>query len=180
MSQDIEISRLSLTAEHSPATRFGIAVVAVGLTLGLRVALSHFVPNDSVFLFFLPPVLISAGIGGLWPGLLATVLSIGAAVLFVFIDPMSHSKLFLANGIAFTIIAIGVSWGGGMLHRNRQRADVMTRDAMAREAHLQSILDTVPEAMIVIDERGIIQSFSSAAERLFGQPAADTIGHNIK
>ena len=44
----------------------------------------------------------------------------------------------------------------------------MTRDALAREAHLQSILDTVPEAMIVIDERGIMQSFSSAAERLFG------------
>ena len=44
----------------------------------------------------------------------------------------------------------------------------MTRNALAREAHLQSILDTVPEAMIVIDEHGVMQSFSSAAERLFG------------
>ena len=34
--------------------------------------------------------------------------------------------------------------------------------------HLQSILATVPEAMIVIDEVGTMQSFSSAAERLFG------------
>ena len=40
--------------------------------------------------------------------------------------------------------------------------------SFAREAHLKSILDTVPDAMIVIDERGIIHSFSSAAERLFG------------
>jgi PAS domain S-box-containing protein len=39
---------------------------------------------------------------------------------------------------------------------------------VAREAHLKSILDTVPDAMIVIDDRGIMQSFSSAAERLFG------------
>ena len=38
----------------------------------------------------------------------------------------------------------------------------------AREAHLASILETVPDAMIVIDEGGIVQSFSSAAERLFG------------
>ena len=56
----------------------------------------------------------------------------------------------------------------------------MTRDALAREAHLQSILDTVPEAMIVIDERGIMQSFSSAAERLFGYRAAEAIGQNVK
>ena len=56
----------------------------------------------------------------------------------------------------------------------------MTRDALAREAHLQSILDTVPEAMIVIDEHGMMQSFSSAAERLFGCTAAEAIGQNVK
>jgi two-component system sensor kinase FixL len=55
----------------------------------------------------------------------------------------------------------------------------MTRDALAREAHLKSILDTVPEAMIVIDERGVMQSFSSAAERLFGCRAAEAIGRNV-
>ena len=37
-----------------------------------------------------------------------------------------------------------------------------------REGHFRSILDTVPDAMIVIDEHGIIQFFSSAAERQFG------------
>ena len=37
-----------------------------------------------------------------------------------------------------------------------------------REAHLQSVLDTVPDAMIVIDPRGLMQSFSITAERLFG------------
>ncbi len=79
----------------------------------------------------------------------------------------------MVNGAAFAIIGIGVSWGGELLHRSRRRATVMTRDALAREAHLQSILDTVPEAMIVIDEHGIMQSFSSAAERLFGYRAAE-------
>ena len=72
-----------------------------------------------------------------------------------------------------------MSWGGELLHRSRRRANLMTRDALAREAHLQSILDTVPEAMIVIDERGIMQSFSSAAERLFGLRAADALGQNV-
>ena len=45
---------------------------------------------------------------------------------------------------------------------------------------MQSILDTVPDAMIVIDERGVMQSFSAAAERLFGYGPEEVIGKNIK
>ncbi len=49
-----------------------------------------------------------------------------------------------------------------------------------RELHLRSILETVPDAMVVIDERGRITSFSAAAERLFGHAQADVIGRNVK
>jgi two-component system sensor kinase FixL len=48
-----------------------------------------------------------------------------------------------------------------------------------REAHLQSVLDTVPDAMIIIDPQGIIQSFSSTAERQFGYRAEEVIGRNV-
>jgi len=47
------------------------------------------------------------------------------------------------------------------------------------EAQLRSVLDTVPDAMIVIDERGIVQSFSAAAERLFGYGADEVRGRNV-
>ncbi|MCC2611810.1 hybrid sensor histidine kinase/response regulator [Neorhizobium petrolearium] len=53
-------------------------------------------------------------------------------------------------------------------------------DLAGREAHLRSILDTVPEAMVVIDEIGIITSFSAAAEQLFGYSANEVCGHNVK
>jgi two-component system sensor kinase FixL len=49
----------------------------------------------------------------------------------------------------------------------------------AREAHLRSILETVPDAMVVIDEAGRIQSFSAAAERLFGYESAEVLGQNV-
>jgi two-component system, LuxR family, sensor kinase FixL len=48
-----------------------------------------------------------------------------------------------------------------------------------RESHLRSILDTVPDAMIVIDGNGIIQLFSTAAERLFGYAEQEAIGRNV-
>lgn len=47
------------------------------------------------------------------------------------------------------------------------------------EGHLKSILDTVPDAMVVIDEHGIIQSFSAAAERMFGYAAEEACGQNV-
>ena len=49
-----------------------------------------------------------------------------------------------------------------------------------REAHLESILSTVPEAMIVIDERGLISSFSAGASTLFGYSPDEVIGRNVK
>ena len=49
-----------------------------------------------------------------------------------------------------------------------------------REDHLKSILETVPDAMIVIDEAGTVASFSSAAERLFGYTEAEVIGRNVR
>ncbi len=48
-----------------------------------------------------------------------------------------------------------------------------------RESHLRSILDTVPDAMIVINGYGIIQFFSTAAERLFGYTEREAIGKNV-
>ncbi|HZB62080.1 MAG TPA: PAS domain S-box protein [Microvirga sp.] len=50
----------------------------------------------------------------------------------------------------------------------------------AREAHLRSILETVPDAMVVIDEQAVIQSFSATAVRLFGYEPDDVIGENVK
>lgn len=48
-----------------------------------------------------------------------------------------------------------------------------------RERHLQSILATVPDAMIVIDEQGTMISFSAAAERLFGYREEEVLGKNV-
>jgi two-component system sensor kinase FixL len=166
-------------AEQSRLWRYVLPVVLVGLTVTVRIALEPILHSEAAYLSLIPSLLISAGIGGFGPGLLATVLSVLGRYFFIPAAPAIFS-MGSVNAVAFALIGIGISWGGELLHRNRHRANAMTRDALAREAHLQSILDTVPEAMIVIDEQGVIQSFSSAAERLFGRSAAEAIGQNVK
>lgn len=45
---------------------------------------------------------------------------------------------------------------------------------------LKSILTTIPDAMIVIDEAGLISSFSTTAEEMFGYTQEEIIGQNVK
>jgi two-component system sensor kinase FixL len=60
---------------------------------------------------------------------------------------------------------------------DRKAAQLAQRES---ELRLRSILDTVPDAIVVIDTKGIIQSFSPAAERLFGYRNGEVIGQNVK
>ena len=48
------------------------------------------------------------------------------------------------------------------------------------ESHLRSILATVPDAMVMIDEVGTILSFSAAAEKMFGYSEAEVVSCNVK
>ncbi len=50
----------------------------------------------------------------------------------------------------------------------------------AKEYELRSILETVPEAMITVDEAGLVRSFSTAAERLFGYTTEEIAGYDIR
>ncbi|WP_183851858.1 sensor histidine kinase [Prosthecomicrobium pneumaticum] len=132
------------------------------------------VPEPPTFLFLIPPVVITAGLAGLGPGLLAAALGVVAGIVLI-----GDAALSVAGTLSFVAISGLLAWFGERLYRAGIEADESARDIAAREAHLRSILETVPDAMVVIDDRGVIQSFSAAAERLFGHTEAEAIGRNV-
>jgi two-component system sensor kinase FixL len=134
---------------------------------------------------FVPAVLVAATIAGQRPGILAIVLSVAFALVSARGTPMSTGDL--VEIATFVVVSGGISYWGNQLYGNRLGQADATRELIttseglrAREAHLTSILQTVPSAMIVIDEHGIIQSFSATAERLFSYSASEIVGQNIK
>jgi two-component system, LuxR family, sensor kinase FixL len=161
------------------ALRYGLAVLAIAVAFSVRLALEPILGDASPYLLFVPAVLVAGGLGGLGPGLLATALSVPLG-LFATMDSAAASLPEIVDAALFAMIGVGISWSGQQLRRNRIQAATSAREALAREAHLASILETVPDAMIVIDEGGIVQSFSPAAERLFGCTAREVTGKNIK
>ncbi len=87
---------------------------------------------------------------------------------------------FLAN-VTITALADedGALLGFGKVLRDITDERAAERALEARESQLSSILGTVPDAMVVIDEHGLIQSFSAAAERLFGYAESEVLGRNV-
>jgi two-component system CheB/CheR fusion protein len=59
----------------------------------------------------------------------------------------------------------------------RKRAEQTLRD---REDRLRAILDTAADAILTVDQGGIIQSVNPAAQRMFGYTAAEMIGQNVE
>lgn len=87
---------------------------------------------------------------------------------------------FLAN-VTITALADedGAMLGFGKVLRDITDERAAERALEARESQLSSILGTVPDAMVVIDDHGLIQSFSAAAERLFGYAESEVLGRNV-
>ena len=157
-------------------TLFGPAL----LTAVLGGALGLFLPMPQY-----PGLLLLAGI----PGLLASAALASAPATLITALVSLATVLMLAAGAepdvigmelaGFIISAVLAAFLARTLRTSRIQAAESTQDLTAREAHLQSILDTVPDAMVVIDEQGLIQSFSAAAERLFGWTPEEVRGRNV-
>lgn len=135
------------------------------------------VGGEVYFIFFIPAVLVAGAIGGFWPGWLTTLL--GLALGLALGPPLASSNSEIARAGVYLLVGLGMAVFGERMHQFRSRMVARTDDLRAREEHLKSILDTIPDAMIVIDDRGMIRSFSRAAERQFGYTEHEAVGQNV-
>lgn len=154
------------------------AAAATVLSAGIYVLLLPLVGERTIYLIFLPAAVIGGLVGGAGPALLATIAgmacvwALGGHTAFTGTANQVDSLLFVVSGVAIAAAA----------HHLQRRAIEGSQAILhlaESEARLRSILETVPDAMIVIDEYGVMRSFSVAAERLFGLRADEAVGRNV-
>src|SRR5262245_11712034 len=63
--------------------RHGIAPASVAIAFAARTLLAPILQQESTYLLFVPAVLVSAGVGGLASGIVATVLSLVLGTFFL-------------------------------------------------------------------------------------------------
>ena len=155
-----------------------LAALAVVLGVIVRLALDPLLGQRSTFILFVPAVVVAAALAGLRAGLLAGLLGAAAGLAC---DRASNGLApgsFVAAGV-YLLVVLAVAIGGEWFQRAQGEANRVNRDLVRREAHLRSILETVPDAMVVIDEAGLMRDFSKTAERLFGWTAQEVFGKNV-
>lgn len=156
-----------------------VAAFAIAAGAGIRLAFAAELGQRATFIFFMPGVVVASALSGARAGALAALA--GAAVALWcdrLTGPIENGSLIAAA--AFVAIGLAIAVGGEWFQRARIETERAAAGLASREAHLRSILDTVPDAMVVIDERGLIRDFSPTAERLFGWPASEVTGQNVK
>ena len=151
-----------------------LAAGAVVLAFFIRFPLQTSLGHGAVFILFVPAILVAAIVGGIGPGVFALVLSVAGSFLLAGTDPT-----FWLQAVVFVTVGLVIAWMGEMLHHARRVLDRTESTLRASETHLRSILDTVPDATVVIDENGAITSFSAAAVRQFGYAKEEVIGRNV-
>ncbi|WP_210529786.1 PAS domain S-box protein [Rubellimicrobium arenae] len=98
-----------------------------------------------------------------------------------------HSiRLFYAAGLAGLALILLAAMLGVRAVKAETRARGM--QALARSeaerltsvSRLEAIVDTAVDAIVVIDERGMVQSFNPAAVQIFGYQPEEVIGRNLR
>ena len=63
--------------------------------------------------------------------------------------------------------------------RHREKQESLERDRSDLAARLATLESSYPQALVMMDSRGLIRRVNSAAERLFGYDEAELLGHSI-
>lgn len=131
-----------------------------------------------VWLLPIAPALV-LGAAYRWGNVIGAIVFSGLAAMALALYAFDYADVPLVPGL-LCVLTCGLALLAGTAFRETQEEALRNRqDLEAKQAHLQSLLDTVPDATVVIDETGKIITFNDAAIRQFGYEAEEVLGKNI-
>jgi two-component system sensor kinase FixL len=132
------------------------------------------------FQWLLPtaPVLV-LGAAYKWGNIAGAAVFIAAAALAVVSYALGYAEIALGPAMVCAI-SCGLLLFAGTAFRETQEQAARTRsDLEAQQAHLRSVLDTVPDATVVINDKCEMLTFNRAAIRQFGYTEDEVVGKNV-
>ncbi len=191
----------------SPLRRYAVAGLLTMMALSLALVGQGTWGSAATYSFFLGAVMLSSWVGGLGPGIMATVLSTLAADYFL-ISPL-HSITFDASRIVQLSAFVGIAALISSLNDARRRAVAALAAERARleervaertaelarsndslhaemerrdrsERNFRRLIDAAPDAILVIDSDGRILEANDEAARMFGYSRDDLLGHDVE
>ena len=176
--------------ESGGAINYLVATALVGIALLVRLFIA---PVDAglQYVAFFPAVTLAAVIGGLWPGLFATILGLSLGT-FIFTFPYYSLSLeavrnSIGGNFVFLMDGIIVCSSIEAMHRYRARyAKELDEIKLAKQfmqdqqERINGLVEAAMDIIISTDENQNIIMFNHSAERMFGYSAEEIIGQPLE
>ena len=148
-----------------------LAVLALWVRHGLAVRLPRY---DGWRLTLASGVVMGMAISGMHYTGMAAARFVGTPTQEF--DVGTANRIPLALGITLVTVVASVLVGAAVgLARYRQ----LLARVQSKEARLQAITETSMDAIVVFDEQGMVHKYNASAERIFGVPASEMLGHSV-
>jgi PAS domain S-box-containing protein len=161
--------------------RYGLAVGSVALALGLALLLEHSNFRGVEFPLFLLAIAVSVWYAGLWPGVVAVVLS-SLAFNYYFTEPLYTfyvARVDLPYYAVFLLFASLLTWFSTIRRRVEQellRSRYELEKEVAERTQQASLLNLTHDTIFVRNMSDLITYWNRGAEELYGWSAQEAVG----
>lgn len=161
--------------------RWVAPLAATGLMLLIRWPLNQVLGDRASLLPFMIGIVCCAWWGGLWPGMIATGLSLAAYAVFL-PHRSGGGALDHVPVVVFAVEGILISWLSGLRRAADRRAEELTQAEhqsrqilRERDTQLRSVVDSLAEGLVVSDLTGRLVHWNPAALEIHGFGCADEL-----
>ena len=173
--------RPSSLKDLSPIQRYGLAVVSVGLALGLAVLFERYNFSQVEFPLFLFAIALTVWYAGPGPGILAVVLS-SLSYDYFFTEPLHTlyvERSEIPQYIIFIVFAALLAWFSAVRRRVEKQL-LQSRNELQKEVaertQQASLLNLTHDTIFVRDMSDVITYWNRGAQELYGWTAEEAIG----
>lgn len=164
-----------LQVRRNPLAAYSVALALVVLAIFIRWVVGEAVGAHIPFITFYPAIIVAALVGGLWPGVLATVLSTVAA-WYLFIPPFHSFTLDRNELIQLLLFVFICSINVGIA----AMLNAIVERLMIQQRNIRLLLDTAQNAIVLVDDHGTIKMVNAATEKLFGYKRTELTGKSLE